>query len=75
MALRSLLPGPPGGYPECRSCDWVALCGSGSPGHTHAEYGDVNHRDLFCESRQYWFERYVERQLSAVDTGPAGPRG
>lgn len=48
---------------RCRSCPWLDLCECGSPGHTHAEYGDLNHPDLFCEPRMYWFERYAEHQI------------
>ena len=48
---------------ECRDCDWVELCQGGSPGHTYAEYGSMNEKDLFCESRIRWFQRYVEHQV------------
>lgn len=51
---------------ECQECTWLHLCECGSPGHTFAEYGDVDHRDLFCESRKYWFQRYVDRQIDAA---------
>jgi radical SAM protein with 4Fe4S-binding SPASM domain len=51
---------------ECRECPWLRLCESGSPGHTYAEYGDLNRRDLFCESRIYWFERYVSQQFAKL---------
>lgn len=44
---------------ECRQCLWHDLCEGGSPGHTHAEYGHMNAKDLFCETRMYWFDRYV----------------
>jgi radical SAM protein with 4Fe4S-binding SPASM domain len=48
--------------PECRKCVWRDVCEGGSAGHTYAEYGHLNARDLFCESRMYWFERYVTHQ-------------
>jgi radical SAM protein with 4Fe4S-binding SPASM domain len=51
---------------ECRSCPWVELCGGGHPGHTLAEYGDLEHKDAFCDARMYWFERYVDAQLTRV---------
>ena len=51
---------------ECRSCQWVELCGGGHPGHTLAEYGDLNHKDLFCDARKYWFERYVDSHIERV---------
>jgi radical SAM protein with 4Fe4S-binding SPASM domain len=49
--------------PECQACEWRPLCEGGSAGHTYAEYGHMNAKDLFCESRKYWFNRYVEHQL------------
>jgi radical SAM protein with 4Fe4S-binding SPASM domain len=48
---------------ECQGCEWRRLCEGGSPGHTYAEYGHMNAKDLFCESRIYWFNRYVEHQV------------
>jgi radical SAM protein with 4Fe4S-binding SPASM domain len=48
---------------ECRACEWRGLCEGGSPGHTYAEYGHMNARDLFCESRIYWFNRFVEHHV------------
>lgn len=47
---------------ECRACRWHDVCEGGSPGHTYAEYGHMNAKDLFCEARMYWFDRYVEHQ-------------
>lgn len=55
-----------GQVPECQACEWKNLCLCGSPGHTYAEYGDMNHKDLFCESRIYWFNRYVKHQVSRL---------
>lgn len=49
--------------PECRTCNWKQLCMSGSPGHTYAEYGTLERKDLFCDSRKYWFQRYVDSQV------------
>jgi radical SAM protein with 4Fe4S-binding SPASM domain len=46
--------------PECQKCEWRELCQGGSPGHTYAEYGHMREKDLFCEARIYWFNRYVE---------------
>jgi radical SAM protein with 4Fe4S-binding SPASM domain len=51
---------------ECRACEWRALCECGSAGHTYAEYGHMNAKDLFCDSRKYWFERYVAHQLEKL---------
>lgn len=51
---------------ECASCEWRALCEGGSPGHTYAEYGHMRAKDLFCDSRKYWFERYVKRQMELL---------
>jgi radical SAM protein with 4Fe4S-binding SPASM domain len=51
---------------ECAACEWRALCEGGSPGHTFAEYGHMDARDLFCESRKYWFERYVQEKVRAL---------
>lgn len=56
---------------ECRACQWQDLCGAGSPGHTYAEYGELDHRDLFCEARITWFERYANEQVHlALTTMP-----
>jgi len=44
---------------ECDSCCWRDLCGAGSAGHTFAEHGHMNAKDQFCESRIWWFEKYV----------------
>lgn len=55
--------------PECASCEWLDLCGGGHPGHTLAEYGDLNHKDVFCDARQYWFERFVDAQLERTLNG------
>jgi radical SAM protein with 4Fe4S-binding SPASM domain len=52
--------------PECSACEWRGLCESGSPGHTHAEYGDLDHKDLFCDARKYWFERFADAQIEAT---------
>ena len=49
--------------PECQACPWVKLCEAGSPGHTYAEYGNMYHRDVFCESRIYWFEHFVTQKI------------
>ncbi len=49
--------------PECQACEWRRLCEAGSAGHTYAEYGHMHSRDLFCESRIYWFERFVRHQV------------
>jgi radical SAM protein with 4Fe4S-binding SPASM domain len=54
--------------PECQKCEWVELCQGGSPGHTYAEYGHMNAKDLFCESRIYWFERFVDHQVDQALT-------
>jgi radical SAM protein with 4Fe4S-binding SPASM domain len=51
---------------ECRACEWRSLCEGGSPGHTYAEYGHMEAKDLFCDSRKYWFERYVQHQLEQL---------
>ena len=57
---------------ECNECMWKPVCEGGSPGHTFAEYdGDMNHRDLFCGARVYWFERFVRHQLERALGGPA----
>lgn len=45
---------------ECKQCVWKELCKCGSPGHTYAEYGHMNEKDLFCDSRKYWFNKYVD---------------
>ncbi|WP_170230534.1 hypothetical protein [Roseibium hamelinense] len=47
---------------DCKKCRWHDVCEGGSPGHTHAEYGHMNEKDLFCDARMYWFDRYVEHQ-------------
>ena len=59
--------------PICQECEWVRLCEAGSPGHTYAEFGHVNERDLFCESRIYWLERFVEHRIAAVFGTPNRP--
>jgi radical SAM protein with 4Fe4S-binding SPASM domain len=51
---------------ECRACEWRNLCEGGSAGHTYAEYGHMDAKDLFCDSRKYWFERYVQHQLERL---------
>jgi len=51
---------------DCRQCEWRRLCESGSAGHTYAEYGHLNAKDLFCESRIRWFNRYVEHQVDRL---------
>lgn len=51
---------------DCQKCDWQKLCECGSPGHTYAEYGHMNEKDLFCESRKYWFELYMNHQINKV---------
>lgn len=48
---------------ECKACEWLDLCQCGSPGHTYAEYGHMNAKDLFCDSRIYWFNRFVDHQV------------
>jgi radical SAM protein with 4Fe4S-binding SPASM domain len=58
-----------GKVPECQACEWRNLCECGSPGHTYAEYGHMNAKDLFCESRIYWFNRYVEHQTERAFPG------
>jgi radical SAM protein with 4Fe4S-binding SPASM domain len=52
---------------DCRACEWRRLCEGGSAGHTYAEYGHMNAKDLFCESRIRWFNRYVEHQLDLLN--------
>jgi radical SAM protein with 4Fe4S-binding SPASM domain len=47
---------------DCKRCHWRDLCGGGSAGHTFAEFGHMNSRDLFCDSRIWWFEKYVHHQ-------------
>jgi len=54
---------------ECQSCEWLELCGGGHPGHTLSEYGDMQHKDVFCEARIYWFERYFNAQVERVLNG------
>lgn len=51
---------------ECRQCEWKRLCEGGSAGHTYAEYGHMREKDLFCDSRKYWFNRYVEHQMAQL---------
>jgi radical SAM protein with 4Fe4S-binding SPASM domain len=51
---------------ECQSCEWQTLCKSGSPGHTYAEYGHMDKKDLFCESRKYWFNKFIEHQVGKI---------
>ncbi|MFZ0846761.1 MAG: radical SAM protein [Pseudolabrys sp.] len=51
---------------DCQSCDWRRLCEGGSAGHTYAEYGHMKAKDLFCESRIRWFNRYVEHQIDRL---------
>lgn len=51
---------------ECSACEWKNLCEGGSAGHTYAEYGHMREKDLFCESRKYWFNRYVEHQMARL---------
>jgi radical SAM protein with 4Fe4S-binding SPASM domain len=48
---------------KCQSCEWRSLCEGGSPGHTYAEYGHMNEKDLFCDARIYWFNRFVEHKI------------
>lgn len=48
--------------PECSRCTWRNVCEGGSAGHTYAEYGHLEAKDLFCDSRMYWFDRYVRHQ-------------
>lgn len=52
--------------PACRACTWRRLCEGGSAGHTYAEYGHMRERDVFCESRIRWFERYVEHWARVI---------
>ncbi|UCE61586.1 MAG: radical SAM protein [Phycisphaerales bacterium] len=52
---------------ECQTCPWQDLCECGSPGHTYSEYGDINRKDVFCESRAYWFERFVRHQVEQAE--------
>ncbi|MGY3336189.1 radical SAM protein with 4Fe4S-binding SPASM domain [Streptomyces filamentosus] len=54
---------------ECSSCQWLELCGGGHPGHTLSEYGTIDHKDAFCETRKYWFERYVDSHVERVLNG------
>ncbi|MCJ7510985.1 MAG: radical SAM protein [Dehalococcoidia bacterium] len=56
---------------DCKKCPWSSLCECGSPGHTYSEYGRLDGKDVFCESRKYWFERFVQHcvsQADAIDT-------
>jgi radical SAM protein with 4Fe4S-binding SPASM domain len=48
---------------DCRACPWRALCECGSPGHTYAEYRHLWAKDLFCDARIDWFERFVDAQV------------
>ena len=59
----------PGKIPQCSSCEWRELCQGGSPGHTYAEYGHMDMPDVFCASRKYWFERFVDYQVKQA-VGP-----
>jgi radical SAM protein with 4Fe4S-binding SPASM domain len=45
---------------ECKICEWKELCLCGSPGHTYAEYGRMTEKDIFCDLRKYWFNKYLE---------------
>lgn len=64
---------------DCRKCEWKKLCEGGSPGHTYSEYGHMNAKDVFCESRKYWFERYVsyhtQKAVAAADQMPTSTPG
>ncbi|MGY1984091.1 radical SAM protein [Nocardia gipuzkoensis] len=60
--------------PECRQCEWRDLCEGGSAGHTYAEFGHMNEKDLFCDSRMYWFNRFVEHQVQLVGDAVRGTR-
>jgi radical SAM protein with 4Fe4S-binding SPASM domain len=51
---------------DCQACEWRRLCEGGSAGHTYAEYGHMKAKDLFCESRIRWFNRYLQVQLERV---------
>jgi radical SAM protein with 4Fe4S-binding SPASM domain len=51
---------------ECRACRWHDVCEGGSPGHTYAEYGHMNAKDLFCDARMYWFDRYIGHWSSKI---------
>jgi radical SAM protein with 4Fe4S-binding SPASM domain len=51
---------------DCQKCEWRRLCEGGSAGHTYAEYGHMAAKDLFCESRIRWFNRYVEHQVARI---------
>lgn len=57
---------------ECRQCEWRDLCEGGSPGHTFAEYGHMNEKDLFCDSRIYWFNRFVEYNVRVAEDAVRG---
>jgi radical SAM protein with 4Fe4S-binding SPASM domain len=61
--------GRPQRIAECRACVWQPLCEGGSPGHTLSEYGHLDERDVFCDSRIYWFERFVRRQVARATEG------
>ena len=52
--------------PECKSCEWKSLCEGGSAGHTYAEHDSMDHKDWFCESRIYWFNRFVDNQVAKL---------
>lgn len=54
---------------DCKACEWRSLCEGGSAGHTYAEYGHMNEKDLFCDSRKYWFNRFVEHQVERAFRG------
>jgi radical SAM protein with 4Fe4S-binding SPASM domain len=58
--------------PECQACEWAALCECGSPGHTYAEYGHLWAKDLFCDARIVWFERYLDAQIDRALGGFEG---
>ena len=48
---------------DCQACEWRSLCEGGSAGHTYAEYGHMDEKDLFCEGRIHWFNKYVNHQI------------
>lgn len=54
---------------ECKACEWRSLCEGGSAGHTYAEYGHMNEKDLFCDARKYWFNRFVEHKIKQTFGG------
>lgn len=49
---------------DCAKCEWKDLCGCGCPGFAHSEYGNLNHKDCFCDIRKYWFEEYIKNKIS-----------